>query len=166
MLLLWFILVVIVRPLSVRFWLLFIFRIALRPSAGKDMSFWLSVCAVLLYAVLIVSCWCLGPDVEFDCIGSWSFMSTLLFKYIWAATPEIQQTGMCAQRRIRSAWASAQSDQSLRCALNGWLRIQAFLKRTMKTLVSGRMPRLIWVFAGRTVFLLVWSCRGSYSNTK
>ena len=26
-----------------------------------------------------------------------------------------QQNGMCAQRRLRSAWASAQSDQSLRC---------------------------------------------------
>ena len=26
---------------------------------------------------------------------------------------------LCAQRRLRSAWASAQSDQSLRCALNG-----------------------------------------------
>ena len=25
------------------------------------------------------------------------------------------QSGMCAQRRLRSAWASAQSDQSLRC---------------------------------------------------
>ena len=26
---------------------------------------------------------------------------------------------VCAQRRLKSAWASAQSDQSLRCALNG-----------------------------------------------
>ena len=26
---------------------------------------------------------------------------------------------VCAQRRLRSDWASAQSDQSLRCALNG-----------------------------------------------
>ena len=26
---------------------------------------------------------------------------------------------LCAQRRLRSAWASAQSDQSLRCAING-----------------------------------------------
>ena len=26
---------------------------------------------------------------------------------------------VCAQRRLRSAWASAQSDQSLRCAING-----------------------------------------------
>ena len=29
---------------------------------------------------------------------------------------------------------------------------------------TGRMPRLIWVFAGRTVILLVLSCRGSYSS--
>ena len=27
---------------------------------------------------------------------------------------------------------------------------------------TGRMLRLIWVFAGRTLILLVWSCRGSY----
>ena len=27
---------------------------------------------------------------------------------------------------------------------------------------TGRMPRLIWVFAGRTLILLVWSCRGSF----
>ena len=27
---------------------------------------------------------------------------------------------------------------------------------------TGRMPRLIWVFAGRTATLLVLSCRGSY----
>ena len=33
----------------------------------------------------------------------------------WAASWQNQQNGMCAQRRIRSAWASAQSDQSLRC---------------------------------------------------
>ena len=26
-----------------------------------------------------------------------------------------RQNGMCAQRRLGSAWASAQSDQSLRC---------------------------------------------------
>ena len=27
----------------------------------------------------------------------------------------------------------------------------------------GRMPRLIWVFAGRTAILLVLSCRGTYT---
>ena len=30
----------------------------------------------------------------------------------WAASWQNQQNGMCAQRRLRSAWASAQSDQS------------------------------------------------------
>ena len=27
---------------------------------------------------------------------------------------------------------------------------------------TGRMPRLVWVFAGRTLILLVSSCRGSF----
>ena len=34
---------------------------------------------------------------------------------IWAASWQNQHNGMCTQRRLRSAWASAQSDQSLRC---------------------------------------------------
>ena len=38
-------------------------------------------------------------------------------KDMWAASWQNQLNGMCAQRRLRSAWASAsaQSDQSLRC---------------------------------------------------
>ena len=40
---------------------------------------------------------------------------------------------LCAQPRLRSVWASAQSDQSLRCAFNGYLRTQAFFTRTAKT---------------------------------
>ena len=41
----------------------------------------------------------------------------------------------CPQRRLRSAWASVQSDQSLRCALNGKLRTQSVFMRTAKTLI-------------------------------
>ena len=37
----------------------------------------------------------------------------------WANSWQNQQNDFCAQRRLRSAWASAQSDQSLRCGLNG-----------------------------------------------
>ena len=33
----------------------------------------------------------------------------------WAASWQNQQSGMCAQQRLRPAWASVQSDQSLRC---------------------------------------------------
>ena len=54
---------------------------------------------------------------------------------IWAASWHNKQNGMCAQRRLRSAWASAQSDQSLRCALNGYVCVLAFFKRTAKTLI-------------------------------
>ena len=42
---------------------------------------------------------------------------------------------LCTQRRLRSAWASAQSDQSLSCALSGSLMTQAFFMRTAKTLI-------------------------------
>ena len=42
---------------------------------------------------------------------------------------------VCAQRRLRSAWASAQSDQSLRCALSGLLRTPCFFMRTAKPLI-------------------------------
>ena len=38
----------------------------------------------------------------------------------WAASWQNQQYGLCAQWRLRSAWASAQSDQSLR-----WLHEEA-----------------------------------------
>ena len=36
-------------------------------------------------------------------------------KHVWAASWQNQQSGMCAQQRLRSAWASAQSDQSSLC---------------------------------------------------
>ena len=34
----------------------------------------------------------------------------------WASSGQNQQSGMCAQRRLSSAWASTQSDQSSLCA--------------------------------------------------
>ena len=53
----------------------------------------------------------------------------------WAATWQNQQNGMCAQRRLGSAWASAQSDQSLRCPYDETLDRQLPIERTAKTLV-------------------------------
>ena len=35
--------------------------------------------------------------------------------YVWASARQNQQNGICAQQSLRSARASAQSDQSLRC---------------------------------------------------
>ena len=42
---------------------------------------------------------------------------------------------LCAQRRLRSAWASAQSVQSLRCAHEETLCPQVPIERTAKTLI-------------------------------
>ena len=60
---------------------------------------------------------------------------------------------LCAQRKFRSAYASAQSDQSLPCPIEESLGPKLTIKRPAKT--------LIWVFAERTVTLLVLSSRGS-----
>ena len=48
---------------------------------------------------------------------SFCYFTSLASKteYIWAASLQNQQNGMCAKRRLRTAWASAQSDQSFRC---------------------------------------------------
>ena len=53
-------------------------------------------------------------DLSNTCAGT-----DYLGSEIWAESRQNQQNGMCAQWRLRSAWASAQSDQSLRCAPNG-----------------------------------------------
>ena len=69
---------------------------------------------------------------------------------IWAASWQNQPNGLCAQRRLRSAWASAQSDQS---SLSAWRKLGSLTTHWMHREYSdqtGWMPRLIWVFAGRT----------------
>ena len=80
---------------------------------------------------------------------------------------------LCAQRRLRSAWASAQSDRSLRCPHKESLGPQLPIERTAKTPIRlGECPgwsadsdptgrTLIWYFAGRTLILLVLSWGGS-----
>ena len=70
---------------------------------------------------------------------------------------------LCAKRRLRWAWACAQSDQSLLCAQ--WVaKDPRFLHADSEDPdQTGLMPRLIWVFVGHTLILLVLSCRGSNS---
>ena len=68
-----------------------------------------------------------------------------------AASWQNQQNGMGAQRRLRSAWACAQSDQSLRCCVQWVAKDPRFLHAISEDSdQTGRMPRLIWVFARRT----------------
>ena len=69
---------------------------------------------------------------------------------------------VCTQQRLRSASASAQSDQSSLCAQ--WVaKDSRFLHADSEDSdQTGQMPRLIWVFAGCPLTLLVLSCCCSY----
>ena len=67
-----------------------------------------------------------------------------------------QRNGMCAQRRLRSAWESTQSDQS---SLSTWRKLGSlatYWAHNEDSDQTGQMPRLIWrliwVFAGHTCY--------------
>ena len=72
------------------------------------------------------------------------FLCVSIFVYFFiirAASWQNQQNGMCAQRRLGSAWASAQSDQSSLCAQ--WVaKDLSFLQADSEDSQTGRMPRL------------------------
>ena len=64
---------------------------------------------------------------------------------------------LCAQWRLISAWAFAQSDQCLRCALSAWLRAQAFFMRTAETLIRlGKCPG--WSESSLGAHSFCWFC--------
>ena len=71
---------------------------------------------------------------------------------------------MCALRRLRSARASALSDQFLLCAQRV-VKDPSFLHADIEDPdQSGQMPRLIWVFAGHISTLLVLSWCSSFAD--
>ena len=81
----------------------------------------------------------------------------------WAALWQKQQNCMCAQRRLSSAWASTQSDQSLRCPLEEILDPYLSIKRTTKTLIRlGGCPGWSESSLGAHGILFVLSWGGSY----
>ena len=63
----------------------------------------------------------------------------------------------------RSAWASAQSDQSHRYLHDKLEPLATHWVHSEDSDQTGQMPRLIWVFAGRSVILLVLSWGGSHA---
>ena len=61
---------------------------------------------------------------------------------------------LCAQRRLGSAWASAQSESSL----SAWRKLGSLAthwSHSKNSDQTGQMPRLISFFAGHTIILLV-----------
>ena len=88
---------------------------------------------------------------------------TKTFEEIWATARQNQQNVLCAQQRFRSSWASAQSDQSLRCpheeTLGPWLPCEC----TAKTDQTGQCPGWSESSLDAQVILLVLPCCGLFS---
>ena len=72
---------------------------------------------------------------------------------IWAASWRNQQNGMCAQRRLIRVFA---------VRMKKALVLSYPLSAQQRLWSDWAEPRLIWVFAGRTVILLVLSWSGSF----
>ena len=80
----------------------------------------------------------------------------------WSTAWQNQQNDLCAQRRLRSAWASAQSDQSQRCPPETKLGPKLPIERTAKTLIRlGGCPGWSESSLGTKVILLGLSWGGS-----
>ena len=76
---------------------------------------------------------------------------------------------LCVQQRLRSAWASTQSDQSSLCAQLVAKDPSILHADSKDSDQTGRMPRLSWVFAGRTFhfvgFVMRWLINGDLQWT-
>ena len=71
---------------------------------------------------------------------------------------------LCAQQRLRSAWTSPVWSES---SLSTWRKLESLATHWVHSKdadQTGRMPRLIWVFAGHMLTLLVLSWGGSYEH--
>ena len=106
-------------------------------------DYWTSFSAFKGFMAYITKFACVVMISLFFCcrLKTTSSFKWYLISEKWAAAWQNQQNYLCAQRRLRSAWASAQTDQSLCWALNKRLRTQCFFMRTSKTLIRlGRWP--------------------------
>ena len=89
---------------------------------------------------------------------NWRNLSLLIIKYpaYLRCQKKNQQNGMCTQRRLRSAWASAQSDQS---SLSAWRKLGSLvpIERKAKTLIRlCRCPGWSESLLGTQSFCLSW----------
>ena len=92
----------------------------------------------------------------------WATCLSVDFKVKWAAAWQNQQNYLFTQQRLRSAWASAKSDQSLCCQHEERLCPYLPIKRTVKTLIRlNGYPGWSVTLLGAQVLLLVLACCSS-----
>ena len=88
---------------------------------------------------------------------SHNMTSAMVYYCIWATVWQNQQNGMCTQQRLRSALASAQSDQSFRCLHAESLGPLLPIEHTAKTLIRlGGCPG--WSESSLGTQSLCWFC--------
>ena len=93
------------------------------------------------------------------------FICTFQRHMIWATAWQNKENDLCAQQRLRSAWASAQSDQSLLSAWGNLGSSATHRGHCKDSDQTGWMHRLIWVVAWSTCyFFLVLTCTGSFDT--
>ena len=101
------------------------------------------------------------------CVGGWLRFVALPGLFCWLFEPRHDKTNKMSVRPaktqislgIRLVWS--ESSLCAQWVAKGPKFLQADSEDSDQT---GRMARLIWVFAGRTLILLVLSCRGSFCN--
>ena len=93
------------------------------------------------------------------------------FFEIWAASWQNQQNVVCAQRRLRSAWASAQADQSLRClislgicpgwsefSLSAWIKLGSLATHWAHSEGSDQTGRMLYTESSLGAQSFCWFC--------
>ena len=89
-----------------------------------------------------------------------------LFQNIWAASCQNQRSG-CAPSEDSDQPGHPPSLNRVSACAQWVAKDPSYLHADSEDSdQTGRMPSMIWVFAGRTVTLLVLSCRGSNANRK
>ena len=104
-------------PMQPMYWqhvLLFIFYLSHRSDKDKICQHWWKLQKTLSGMQEIT---CHHNHKKHDFLSHSHDMTSMYTQipYLWAASWQNQQYGMCTQWKLRSAWASAQSDQSLSC---------------------------------------------------
>ena len=82
----------------------------------------------------------------------------------WAVSWQNQQNIRCAQRRLRSVWASAQSDQSLRCPHEETLGPHLPTECTAKTLRWAQRPFCWFSHELAQMRCMDWQCVYSFDQ--
>ena len=87
------------------------------------------------------------------------FIGFIMRWFIWAATWQNQQNECAPSKSVCPVWSES--------SLSAWRNLGSLATHWVHSEDSDqteRMPRLICVFTGRTLILLVLSCRGSFKK--